>query len=459
MARTKSIGIRDRLTRLLPAWWLEQLAKDTKAVQRKRKVDIVALFWSIILGFGTGRERNIAGLRRSYEAVTGQRLVPSAFYGRFTKGLCRFIREILSHLMQVACEAARPLRGVWASFKDVVLTDATVVRLHDLLVGAFPACRTNHTLAASKLHVIMSVADRGPRSVKLTAERVSDGAVLRIGRWVRDRLLLFDLGYYRFQLFSRIAANGGYFISRIKTNANPKIVSANRVWRGRSVPIEGQRLKEILPLLRRGVLDAQVVVEFYRRKYQGRRRRDRMDLRLVAVRDERSGGYHTFVTNIPADRLDAAEVGRTYAARWEIELLFKQLGVFQPCRCLLRCKSHYRLGEMPSRKREVVEALLYAALVTLVVSNTLLALVRQKHRNDARRARQARWAALFAALAREILLVVVLPPRKSHAVRIQIEHLLVHEALDPNVSRASLCEGVQNGSHRYITQTQAPGGS
>ena len=36
-------------------------------------------------------------------------------------------------------------------------TDSTVMRLHDLLEKAFPACRTNHTLAALKMHVVLSV--------------------------------------------------------------------------------------------------------------------------------------------------------------------------------------------------------------------------------------------------------------------------------------------------------------
>jgi putative transposase len=447
MARTQSIGIRERLARLLPTNRLRLEARATGAVQRNRKVDIVALFWTVVLGFGTGKERTLAGLRRAYEVSTGKNLVPSAFYGRFTRGLSLFFQRVLSHLMWSLCEPPKALKGAWKSFQDVVLADATVVRLHDLLAGAFPACRTNHTQAAAKMHVVMSVAGRGPRSVKLTRERVGDGRVLRIGPWVKERLLMFDLGYYRFQLFSRIADNGGYFISRLKKTANPKIVSANRIWRGRSVPIEGQRLQQILPRLKRGVLDAQVVMEFRRQKYRGRRRLDRMEVRVVAIKDTNASDYHVFVTNIPTDRLSADEVARSYAARWEIELLFKQL------------KSNYRLGELPSRKREVVEALLYAALITMVVSNVLLELVRRKHRGEAERARQLRWAAVFAALAQQILWVMVLPPRKSRPIRILVEQTLIHEALDPNLARTSLIDGVQNGTHRYTAQTQANGGS
>jgi hypothetical protein len=58
----------------------------------------------------------------------------------------------------------------------VVAADATVIRLHDLLQRAFKACRTNHTLAALKLHTVISVLGRGPRSVKTPSGRTSSSA-------------------------------------------------------------------------------------------------------------------------------------------------------------------------------------------------------------------------------------------------------------------------------------------
>jgi putative transposase len=50
---------------------------------------------------------------------------------------------------------------------------------------------------------------------------------LRVGPWVKDIILLFDLGFYKYQLFSRIAENGGFFVSRLKSNSNPLIVGVN----------------------------------------------------------------------------------------------------------------------------------------------------------------------------------------------------------------------------------------
>lgn len=39
------------------------------------------------------------------------------------------------------------------------------------------------------------------------------------------RLLLFDLGYFRYQLFDAIGRQGGYFLTRLKQNANPEIIA------------------------------------------------------------------------------------------------------------------------------------------------------------------------------------------------------------------------------------------
>ena len=99
MARHKCIGIRETLTRLLPKAEIERLAHESGAVRRRRKVDASAMLWSVLLGFGTGRERTLAGVRRTYERVTGKSLVPSAFYDRFTIELARMFRAVLSQLM------------------------------------------------------------------------------------------------------------------------------------------------------------------------------------------------------------------------------------------------------------------------------------------------------------------------------------------------------------------------
>lgn len=136
-----------------------------------------------------------------------------------------------------------------------VVAGATVLRLHEALARAFPGCCTNHTRAAAKLHLVLSVL-AGPRSVSITGERVSERRRLNIGSWVRGRLLLFDLGYFKWQLFARIHENRGSFVSRLRDDVNPIIVAENRRWRGASRKLAGRRLPDVKDgLARREPLD------------------------------------------------------------------------------------------------------------------------------------------------------------------------------------------------------------
>jgi hypothetical protein len=171
-------------------------------VRRRRKVDPSAMLWTLALGFGTGRERTLAGLRRMYQRATGTSLVPSAFYDRFTPELVRFLRRVVGELCGRLSEHEPARNGLLAKFADVMVADATVVKLHRLLARRYPGTRTNSSPAAAKLHLVMSVTGRGVERVKLTGERANDHRTLRIGPWVRDRLLVFDLGFFRYQLFA-----------------------------------------------------------------------------------------------------------------------------------------------------------------------------------------------------------------------------------------------------------------
>lgn len=434
MARPKTIGIKKVLTRFLPRRVLDQLAEDAGLSQRRRKIQPHALFWTLVLGFGAGRERTIAGLRRAFEITTGVSLVPSAFYDRFSPALAKFMKAVVGHVLARTVEPSRQLGGMLASFRDVILTDATVIRLHDLLKKAFPACRTNHTLAALKMHTVISVHGTGPRSIKITSERVHDGPIFQVGKWVKDRLLIFDLAYFRFQLFSCIARNGGYFIVRLKKSADPLIVEANRKWRGASVPLVGRRVSEVIEHLKREAIDVVVEVAFKRRVYGGIRHTDRERFRLVGVRDPVTRMYHLYLTNIPPERLSPKDIVQSYAARWVIELFFREW------------KSRYRAEDMPSSKRPIVEALLYAALVTMVVSRTLQAALRKKLGKLGARVPDERWAALFAELAREILKIVLRRSADALALARDLDRTLLHEAVDPNARRALLRQRVESGT-------------
>lgn len=432
--KKKSTDIRSTLKRLVPRRRLEELAREYGVIVRERTVGISALFWTLVLGFTTGNERTLAGLRRAFEKGSGKTIVPSAFYDRFTPALVRLMKAVLADLMAGTMTAERQLDGILRCFRDVLLIDSTLIRLNDLLAKSFPACRTNHTPAALKAHVILSVRGGGATSVKITSGRTHDGPILRAGKWVRDRLLIFDLGYYRFQLFACINREGGFFISRLKDGANPLITALYQTLRGRKVLLEGEKLQDVLGRLRRRVLDVEVELAFPRREYRGKKTRAKYRCRLVGVWNDDTHEYHLYLTNIPTHRLSAEDIALTYSARWLVELAFREL------------KSNYRIDEMPSSNRAIVETLVYAAFIAMIASERLLAFLRAKLRREHRdRLPRERWAAVFVAACPELLALLL-----DHSVPVTrarfLERMLLKEIVDPNRSRNLLLERVSRGA-------------
>ena len=420
MAHPDGSTLATRLATLLPRPMVEELARERRVVQRQRKVDVYALVWALVLGFQTGSKRTIEALRGAYQRSSGQDIARSAFYDRLTPKLAGLLRILAMRAMEQLGEAIPSTQGYLAGFRDLLAIDSTVLKLHDWLSKSYAATRTNSNKSAAKLHMVMSVLDGSPRRVKLTPERTNDRSPWkRVGRWVEGRLLLFDLGYYSYSLFDRIDQNDGYFLSRMKANANPLIVDVNRRWRGRSIDVTGRRLRDVIGSLQREILDVEARVEFDRRSYRGKKSKAKRAFRVIAIRNPGSGEYHVYVTNVPPEKLAAEDVTRTYALRWQVELLFKAM------------KSHGHLDQLPSGKKCVVECLVWASVLSLLASQSVYRLIRKLLDPD-RALPLLRWASKFAEVAGDLLSLVIHPnPGEDRKKR----RYLLYNAPDPNRNR------------------------
>jgi len=433
MARRKSLPIREPLIKLFPRSLITGAAKKHGVLKRSRKIDIFEFFWVLILGFGLGRQRTIAGLRRSYIKATGVRIVASAFYDRFNVALVKMLRELVGEAIKTWQAMSKSLDGPLAAFQDLVWTDATVIKLHDLLQDSYRGCGKVKNKAALKLHAVFSAKGAGKNSIRVTSQRKHEAPLFRIGPWVADKLLLFDLGFFRYQLFDSITRNGGFFVSRLKRNTNPEIVAVNHRHRGRSIDLVGCGVWDLLDELKREFVDVTVSVPFRRRRYGGRKcgREATQQLRVVGVRCPQTKRFQLYVTNVPVDKLSATDIALVYRARWMVELVFREL------------KTNYRLKDMPSRKKRIVDALLYAAILTLLTSRQLLGELRSKLAGGNHRIPEERWARLFESVAQELLVIMIEPPRLTREERRRIGALLLAEARDPNVKRRCLMEAVE----------------
>ncbi len=75
-----------------------------------------------------------------------------------------------------------------------------IIRLHASLVDLWPAARSRRVAAGLKLSFIVSVVADGVKTVRLYPERSAEVKTLRLGPWLKDRVLLTRV--FRLQLAS-----------------------------------------------------------------------------------------------------------------------------------------------------------------------------------------------------------------------------------------------------------------
>jgi IS4 transposase len=267
--------------------WLEQTARETGLIKRERKVTAVEMFWVLVNSYGVNLARNLANIKRNYEKASNKKLSDSSWYERFTPELVAFLKLCVTHAIeQLAMEQNKVLNEKISKFKDVMIQDSTIIRLHKSLAKKFPAARSRTVAAGVKVGMLVSAVANSPKSIGIYPERTNELKTLRIGPWIKDRILLIDIGFYKHQLFARIKDNEGFFVSRLKGSADPLFVGLHSTCRGNSIDVKGKYISEILPKLKRQVLDVEVEVSFKRQKYNGKERLDTEQFRLVAVFNE-----------------------------------------------------------------------------------------------------------------------------------------------------------------------------
>ena len=134
-------------------------------------------------------------------------------------------------------------------------------------------------------------------------------------------------------------------------------------------------------------------------------------VRLVGMHDLDRRSYWFYMTNATPDALGAGELTQLYVCRRQIGLVFKEL------------KSHYWLGELPTRKAPVVEVLLLSSIMSFLLSRRVLDAVRSRLRRLRHRLPQDRWTSLFDTDSVHIL---TLPTKTTRALARRFEPMLLH---------------------------------
>ena len=181
---------------------------------------------------------------------------------------------------------------------DLYSIDATTV---DLCLSLYDWAKFRKTKGGIKIHVKLSHAGYIPEFVTVTEAKRHEVKELSKLRLKSGDVVVFDRGYTDFKRFATYCEQGIYFVTRLKKNADYRVVERNEV--GRYKHISSDQIIEM--------------------KGYYTRQKCPVKLRRIRVKDPETGKYVVLLTN--QMEWAATTIASVYKDRWQIEIFFKML--------------------------------------------------------------------------------------------------------------------------------------
>jgi hypothetical protein len=308
---------------------IEQIARETKFVQRRSRLTGLIFLKSLVMGFLEKPQGSLSHLAQ----VCADGDVTVSAQGideRINEHSVAFFEAVFSQAInrfQNQCPLVLPILQMFSAIRIV---DSSIMSLPAAMQERYPGCGGSGPLASLKIQLVFDFLVGNFQQICLQAGRSSDQAYWDYLKVVQlGSLTLVDLGYFCLDAFRAIAEAQAYFLSRY-------------LYPTALLTLEGQRIDVVIWLNRESQnrIDLPVLLGS----------RQRLPCRVIAVRAptaavadrrrkaiEKARQHHKvltqayldllawslFVTNVPAQRLSLDQVILLYRIRWQIELLFK----------------------------------------------------------------------------------------------------------------------------------------
>lgn len=347
----------------------EEVAATVPVVRRKRKFSPGTLARTFILGFLAKPNASNRDLART-AARCGVLVTPQAIEQRFTDTMALFLEALFRKAITQRVQADRTLAPLVERFTVVHLLDSTTVALPAELANRFPGRGGSYGggQAAVKFQAQFDLRHGALDTVAIEAGKDPDqGTALQSAPLPVGGLRITDLGYFDIEVFRRLHAERGFWISRVPCHTEILTPQGEPIAGIEALFEPGQRLVDRPILLgKQAKLPCRIVVWRVPQEVANRRRQ-----KLLATAREKGQpapsqqrlawcDWTIFVTNVPCALLTPEEIGVLYRARWQIELMFK------------RWKSLGRVADLTGTTVTEKLVRLWCRLLAMVVQHWLL---------------------------------------------------------------------------------------
>jgi hypothetical protein len=336
----------------------EEIGRATGFVQRASKLTSTVFLATLVLGWLEQPEATLNELVQ-YSTLLEVAISEAGLQQRLNGRAVEFLRQMLAWSI-----------GHWrGQGGEANVLDSSIVILPDALQGHFVGYRQAGQAAAVKVQLSFNYLTGFLNALELEDGCTPDqNCELHLRNAAPGSLHLFDLGYFKLEVFRQLAQAGAFFGSRVGGQAalyaSPDALQPldlvaflqNPPTQGECLLYLGDATRVPVRFLFQRVPPA-VAAERRRKALATARAKGRpCSARKLALLD-----WALFVTNVPAAWLSLEQVLLVYRIRWQVELLFKVW------------KSQAKLARFRPWRPERVLAQLYARLLGLVLFQWLVA--------------------------------------------------------------------------------------
>jgi len=287
---------------------------------------------------GDTKSSSIEAIRRFMINTFEISISKGAFWERLSrKRFKNMLHDILADLIKRIPSSVVVGKEILAKLNvtSILLIDSSSITLWDGAKDSYPGTRT---YAGIKWHACFSLLSGKTEWFSISSTKVHDRKRFPNVDWLKGKLIIFDLGYWDFDLFDSIDLAHGFFLSRVKSNA---VITVSEVVKGIGKEFVGEKLSSTYLKKKRRIL-----IEFIGKLGAGK---DPKCYRVIGFWNATENKYHWYVTNL---KVSASVIYTLYRIRWQIELIFKG------------CKRSLNLDEkMTSNNDNIIEALVLSSII------------------------------------------------------------------------------------------------
>ena len=293
-------SVLSQVLKLVPRLEFEKLANGCDGKRRSDAMSRWSQLVALVIGQLGGRSslRDIEATCRSqggHHYHLGSQSISRSALGRANEQLSyRFYEGLFQRLYQ---RYQGTTRRHGFRFKNKLFSlDASLI---DVSMKVFPWANFGRKKSAFKLHLGLDHDGLIPAFSCVTQGKVSDMTQARQFDFPKGSVLVFDKGYNCYRWHNSLTEKGIYFVSRIRSNAQYRVLKRHAVDKSSGVTSDQ-------------------TIEYTATRTDGDKLKP---VRRIGYRDPETGKHYVFISN----QFDwsAKTIADIYKQRWQVELFFK----------------------------------------------------------------------------------------------------------------------------------------